>query len=41
MLMTAMLCSGAVAGQFVGGKAVRDALYLANLDVTTLPAMAR
>ena len=39
MLMTAMVCSAAVAGQFVGGKAVRDALYLALLDVTTLPAM--
>src|SRR5438477_3882500 len=36
---TAMLCSGAVAAQFVGGKAVRDALYLARLDVTTLPIM--
>jgi ATP:ADP antiporter, AAA family len=39
MLTTAMICSAAVAGQFVGGKAVRDALYLAYLDVTTLPAM--
>jgi hypothetical protein len=39
MLMTAMVCSAAVAGQFVGGKAVRDALYLARLNVTTLPAM--
>jgi hypothetical protein len=37
--MTAMVCSGAVAAQFVGGKAVRDALYLAHLDVRTLPAM--
>jgi ATP:ADP antiporter, AAA family len=34
-----MLCAGAVTAQFVAGKAVRDALYLGNLDVTTLPAM--
>lgn len=37
--MTAMVGSAAVAAQFVAGKAVRDALYLARLDVTTLPAM--
>jgi hypothetical protein len=35
----AMMCSGAVSAQFIAGKATRDALYLANLDVTTLPAM--
>jgi len=35
----AMICSGAVSAQFIAGKATRDALYLANLDVTTLPAM--
>ena len=34
-----MLCAAAVTSQFVGGKAVRDALYLSHLDVTTLPAM--
>ena len=34
-----MVCSGAVSAQFIAGKATRDALYLANLDVTTLPAM--
>lgn len=38
-LTTAMICSGAVSAQFIAGKATRDALYLANLDVTTLPAM--
>ena len=35
----AMVCSGVVTAQFIAGKATRDALYLANLDVTTLPAM--
>src|SRR5436190_19599553 len=35
----AMLCSGVVTAQFIAGKATRDALYLANHDVTTLPAM--
>src|SRR5437867_5058188 len=38
-LLTAMLCAGAVTAQFVGGKATRDALFLAALDVTALPAM--
>jgi hypothetical protein len=38
-LTTAMVCSGAVSAQFIAGKATRDALYLANLDVTTLPVM--
>jgi ATP:ADP antiporter, AAA family len=37
-MLTAMLCSGAVTAQFVGGKAVRDALFLASLDFTHLPA---
>ena len=36
---TAMLCAGTVTAQFIAGKATRDALYLANLDVTSLPAM--
>jgi len=35
----AMVCSAAVSAQFVAGKATRDALFLANIDVTTLPAM--
>jgi hypothetical protein len=34
-----MLCAGAVTAQFVAGKATRDALFLASLDVTSLPAM--
>ena len=34
-----MICSGTVSAQFIAGKATRDALYLANLDVTTLPTM--
>src|SRR5262245_21197324 len=38
-VLTAMICSGAVTAQFIAGKATRDALYLAHLDVTTLPAM--
>jgi len=36
---TAMVCAGALGAQFVAGKAARDALFLANLDVTALPAM--
>ena len=36
---TAMVCAGAVGAQFVAGKAARDTLFLANLDVTALPAM--
>ena len=35
----AMLCAAGVTAQFVAGKAVRDALYLASLDVTSLPVM--
>ena len=38
-VMTAMLCAAAVTAQFIAGKATRDALYLANLDITSLPAM--
>jgi ATP:ADP antiporter, AAA family len=38
-MMTAMICAGVVTAQFVGGKATRDALYLASLDYTTLPTM--
>ena len=38
-LVTAMICAAAVTAQFVGGKATRDALYLAQLDVTSLPLM--
>ena len=38
-MMTAMVCAGAVTAQFVGGKATRDALFLASLDYTALPAM--
>lgn len=35
----AMLCAASVMAQLVAGKATRDALYLAHLDVTSLPAM--
>src|SRR5262245_43182605 len=35
----AMICSAAVSAQFIAAKATRDALYLAHLDVTTLPVM--
>lgn len=36
---SAMLCAGAITAQFIAGKAVRDALYLNNLDLASLPAM--
>ncbi len=36
---TAMVCAGVVSAQFIAGKATRDALFLANLDVTSLPTM--
>src|SRR5262245_16907778 len=39
-MVTAMICAGAVTAQFVGGKATRDALFLASLNYTALPAMA-
>src|SRR5688572_23155425 len=38
-IATAMVCAGAVSAQFIAGKATRDALFLANLDVTSLPTM--
>ena len=38
-MATTMLCAAAVTAQFVGGKATRDALFLASLDFTALPAM--
>jgi AAA family ATP:ADP antiporter len=38
-VLIAMICSGAVSAQFIAGKATRDALYLANLEVTTLPTI--
>ena len=34
-----MLAAAAVTAQFVGGKALRDALFLAQLDVTSLSTM--
>jgi AAA family ATP:ADP antiporter len=36
---TAMFCAAGVFAQFIAGKATRDAIYLATLDVTSLPAM--
>ena len=36
---TAMVCSGVVTAQFIAGKATRDAVFLANYDVTSLPTM--
>lgn len=38
-ILATMLCAGAVTAQFVGGKATRDALFLASLDLTALPTM--
>jgi ATP:ADP antiporter, AAA family len=38
-VVTAMVCAGGVSAQFIAGKATRDALFLASLDVTSLPAM--
>jgi hypothetical protein len=38
-LIAAFACAAGVGAQFVAGKATRDALYLANLDITTLPSM--
>ena len=38
-VFTAIICAGLVSAQFVGGKAARDALFLAQIDVTSLPAM--
>lgn len=39
VVVTAMLCSAALTAQLVGGKAARDALFLAQLNVTSLPMM--
>jgi hypothetical protein len=39
VLVTAMFCSAIVTSQFVGGKAARDAFFLAQLSVTFLPMM--
>jgi AAA family ATP:ADP antiporter len=38
-VLTAIICAGVVTAQFVGGKAARDALFLAQVDITSLPAM--
>jgi hypothetical protein len=38
-VVTAIICAGLVTAQFVGGKAARDALFLAQVDVTSLPTM--
>jgi hypothetical protein len=38
-LIAALACAAGVSAQFVAGKATRDALYLAHLDITTLPSM--
>ena len=38
-VVAAIICAGLVTAQFVGGKAARDALFLAQLAVTSLPAM--
>jgi hypothetical protein len=39
LMVTAMMCAGAVTAQFVGGKATRDALFLGSLNYTALPVM--
>ena len=39
LVVTAMICAGAVMAQFVAGKATRDALFLGSLNYTALPAM--
>jgi AAA family ATP:ADP antiporter len=38
-MITAMICAAAVTGEFVGGKATRDALFLTSFDITALPTM--
>jgi len=38
-MLIGMICAAAVMGQFVAGKAIRDALFLTSLDITALPAM--
>jgi hypothetical protein len=37
--MTSMLCAAVVTGQFVAGKATRDALFLTSISFQALPAM--
>jgi len=39
LMLTAMICAGAVTAQFIGGKATRDALFLGSLNYTALPTM--
>jgi ATP:ADP antiporter, AAA family len=38
-IWAAMLCAAVVSGQFIAGKAARDALFLARFNVTALPLM--
>ena len=38
-MTSAMVCAGIVTAQFIGGKAARDAMFLAQIDVTSLPTM--
>lgn len=38
-MTVAMLCAAAVTGQYVSGKAIRDALFFTAADITALPAM--
>jgi hypothetical protein len=38
-VLTAIICAGLVTAQFVGGKAARDALFLTQLNIASLPAM--
>lgn len=38
-VLAAMTCSGVIAAQFIAGKAARNAFFLTQFDVTSLPAM--
>lgn len=38
-VVTAMMCAAAATAQFIAGKATRDALYLEQFNVTSLPAI--
>src|SRR5690349_21365758 len=38
-LSATMWCSAVLSAQFIAGKAARDAIFLANNDVTALPLM--
>ena len=38
-MLNAIVCAGFVTAQFVAGKAVRDALFLAHVASHRLPAM--